>query len=47
MPVESPLDGEGQHCVENADHLGALQDLRDLALPCDQLRRLLCRTDDR
>ena len=34
-----------QHRVENADHLGALQDLRDLALPAHQFRCLLGGTD--
>ena len=47
MPVESPLDGEGQHRVENAHDLGALQHLRDLALPGDQPRGLLGRSDRR
>jgi hypothetical protein len=46
VPVESPLDGEVQHAFQDADDLGALQDLRDLALAAIS-RGLLGRADRR
>ena len=36
MPIQRPLDGEVEHRLQDADHLGALQHLGDLALPVDQ-----------
>ena len=40
VPIERPLDSEVEHRLQDADHLGALQHLRDLALPVDQRRSL-------
>src|SRR6476469_2975636 len=46
MPVEAPLDGECENCVEDADDFGALKNLRDLALSGNQNRGLPGPADD-
>jgi hypothetical protein len=47
VPVEAPRNGELQHGIQDADDLGALKYLSDLALAGDQLRSLLRGADDR